>query len=206
MAKTQQAAKTAKKAPPSGVHQVSAGTMTGPKGKKLVDAPNPEHQMPVEHREGERRQAQADAVMAFSTSQMSAPAAHAPTLTPEQVKRQEFDAAVAKLAAEMGVTAPTVATKAPRPDKNQRNGITRPAAESITGKVWAAADAISVANNGAPATIAAVKAHPTMTGVNDHTVKTQYARWRAFNNIKGRLQVIKVAEGSGVVASHDGNP
>jgi hypothetical protein len=203
MAKVQSHA-TKPKALPPGTHQVAAGTVSGPKGRKMPVAPPAE--VTDEQRQGERRQQQADAVIAFSTSQLQTPAAHAPTLTAEQIQRQAFDAAVAKLAAEMGVTQPVVATKAPRADKNQRNGITRPADSSITGKVWAAADAISVAQNGTPATISAVKAHDLTKGINDHTVKTQYARWRAYNGIKGRLQVVKPSTGSGVVAQHDGNP
>lgn len=204
MAKAQSATTKAKKAPPAGTHQVAAGTVSGPKGRNMPVAPPAD--VSDEQRQGERRQAQADAVMGFSASQLQTPAAHAPTLTPDQAKQAEYQAAIAKLAIEMGVTPPVVATKAPRADKNARNGITRPAEGSITGKVWAAADAISVAQNGTPATISAVKAHPTMAGVNDHTVKTQYARWRAYNGIKGRLQVVKSSTGSGVVAQHEGAP
>lgn len=206
MTKQQTQANKAKN-PPVGTRQVAAGTVSGPKGRKLVDpSVNPEHQLPVEHREGERRQAAGDAVMAFSSSQLSAPAAHAPALTAEQIQRQAFDAAVAKLAAEMGIQPPQAATKAVRADRISKNAITRPADGTITGKVWAAADAISIAQNGTPATVAAVKAHASTAGINDHTVKTQYARWRQFNGIKGRLQVVKPSTGSGVVANHDGAP
>lgn len=203
MANKQTQANKAKN-PPAGTHQVAAGTVSGPKGRNLK-APT-EAEISEEQRQGERRQAQADAVMGFSASQMSAPAAHAPQLTAEQAKKAEFDAAVAKLAAEMGIQAPQAAIKAPRADKNARNGITRPADGTITGKVWAAADAISISQGGTPATVAAVKAHPITAGINDHTVKTQYARWRQFNGVKGRLQVVKPSTGSGVVAQHEGAP
>lgn len=198
------------KAAPKGTHQVAAGTMTGPKGRKLatgepLNVP-PVDNVPEEQREGERRQAQANAVMQFSTGTLTTPAAHTPALTEAQQKKAEYDVKMAALAAEYNQPLPAVKATKAATVKNQRNGITRPAPEGITGKVWAAADACSAANGGSPATIAQVKGHHTMKGVNEHTVKTQYSRWRQYHGVKGRLISIKDTDSSGVVATHEGNP
>lgn len=183
---------------PRPARQVAAGTVEGPKGKKLVDAAETKPvEVTEEQRQGERRQQEANAVMQFTAAPMTTPAAHAPALTAEQQRRAEFDAKVAALAKEMGVEAPELIPAKQRAAKQQVNGITRPAEGTETGKVWATADAISASQAGHPAQIAQMKAHPNMKGMNDHTLKTQYARWRSYNGVKGRLQVVKPVQAEG---------
>lgn len=209
MAKTQNAGKSNKpkvpevlKAPtmaPRPARQVAAGTVEGPKGKKLVnDAGTTQVEVTEEQRQGERRQQEANAVMQFTAGPMTTVAAHAPALTAEQQKMAEYQSKIAALAKEMGVEVPAQVQTKQRAAKQQVNGITRPAAGTETGKVWDTADAISASQAGHPAQIAQMKAHPAMKGMNDHTLKTQYARWRSYNGVKGRLQTIKpvVAEGT----------
>lgn len=65
-----------------------------------------------------------------------------------------------------------------------QNDVTRPKPDTITGSVWAAADEISQAK-GSWATIGEVSAK--LPSVADATIKTQYARWRKFNGVTGRL-------------------
>lgn len=214
MAKTQPAAKSAAKFPEvikaaatKGARQVAEGTVSGPKGKKLVDAKtNGKAEVPPEQREGERRQSKSDASMKFSTAALSTPAAHPPALSAEQQNQAKFLEAQAELAKKFGVNLPAVAQPKAASTRLQANGITRPATGTTTGNVWAAADAISASQGGSPAQVSQVKAHPLMQGVNDHTVKTQYSRWRQFNGIKGRIQIIKPvqAEGNdaGLAAAH----
>lgn len=185
---------------PKPARTVAAGTVEGPKGKKLVDAPETKPaEISEEQRQGERRQQEANAVMQFTAGQMTTPAAHAPALNAEQQKKAEFDSKMADLAKEYGQPMPAAApaTK-PKLAKQQVNGITRPAEGTETGKVWACADAISASQNGHPAQVAQMKAHPMMKGMNDHTLKTQYSRWRAYNGVKGRLQTIKPVQAEGV--------
>jgi len=79
--------------------------------------------------------------------------------------------------------------KLAKPAKVQQNGVTRPALTTTCGLIWAAADEISAQVHGV-CPIALLKQHKSVLGINDHTVKTQYARWRLFNGIKGRLQTI----------------
>lgn len=155
-----------------------------------------QHDHPIiteEQRHGERRQREAEKSMQFAAQQMSTP--QVPVLEAPQVdtKQKEFNDAVAALAKQFGVAPEVVAQnlqvpqpKAPRILREAQNGITRPGANTKCGKIWGMCDAIS-SKTGAPATIAELKAQPAMADINDHTMKTQYARWRAFNNITGRL-------------------
>jgi membrane protein involved in colicin uptake len=67
----------------------------------------------------------------------------------------------------------------------EQNGIRRPKADTITGKVWAVFDELSQ-KAGAPATIGdSLKA---AAGTAEATVRTQYARWRKFHGISGRTE------------------
>lgn len=65
-----------------------------------------------------------------------------------------------------------------------QNGVTRPKDNTVTGSVWVAADAISF-KKGSPAAVSEVLA--ALPGVADATVKTQYARWRKFFGVQGRV-------------------
>lgn len=135
--------------------------------------------------------------MDFAVQQLSAPVA----LT--DPKRKEFEDAMQKLSDKFGVPVKAVEAKIAKV-KVQQNSITRPAADTKCGLIFAAADKITAAT-GAPATIQAVKL--ACDGINDHTVKTQYARWRQYNGISGRLTVAKPAvAAASVVMDHDGNP
>ena len=70
----------------------------------------------------------------------------------------------------------------------EQNGIRRPKPETETGKVWALADSIS-ASLGQPTPIAILLTQGQAAGLNDSTIRTQYARWRAFHGITGRVTI-----------------
>ena len=163
------------------------------KAKPIKDQPAPAVEVSTEQRAADRR---ADDAMKFSIQQMQTPAVletPAVLLNADAEKQAEFNAAVAKLAAEYGLPLPAPAAPAKvKADKLQRNGITRPGANTVCGKIWAAADAISSSQGGAPATIASLKSHSATQGINDHTIKTQYSRWRHYNGVAGRLPTISV--------------
>lgn len=96
----------------------------------------------------------------------------------------EFKAALEKRLAAMQKANPEKTPKEKR-EKDTQHGITRPGENTLCGKIWAAADAITAKFN-QPAPVDLVRAaNPT---VNLHTVKTQYARWRAYNGIQGRVE------------------
>lgn len=67
----------------------------------------------------------------------------------------------------------------------ESNGVRRPKPGTVCGDAWAVFDAVSQ-ETGAPATMAAslTKAGDS---INEATLRTQYARWRAFFGITGRL-------------------
>jgi len=132
-----------------------------------------------DRRHEERRQESSNAAMVFSMQQLTTPIA-APQAAIEQYHK-ELEALREKY------NIPKEQAQVLRGEKLLRNGITRPAAGTVTGKVWAEADAITV-KHGRPATIAELKV--MLPQINLHTVKTQYARWRQFNDVKGRVSVV----------------
>lgn len=118
-------------------------------------------------------------------------------VTPKAIS-DEFLAKLADLKKEFGIadepapaTGKAKADKAAAADKDAKNGITRPADGTKCGRIWTAADQISASQH-TIAAIAVVKHHELVKGIPEATIKTQYARWRQYNGIKGRLQTIAV--------------
>lgn len=67
---------------------------------------------------------------------------------------------------------------------DEQNGVVRPKVGTQTGEVWATADSVSAATQ-QPARIAdLLNALPHLA---EATVRTQYARWRKYYGISGRL-------------------
>lgn len=100
---------------------------------------------------------------------------------------EKYAAELKELQAKFNI--PATVVKAVKSDKIVHNEITRPGVETTCGKIWATADRISKEAK-TIATIAMLKASPDMLAVNEATLKTQYARWRKFNDIKGRLPTL----------------
>ncbi len=74
---------------------------------------------------------------------------------------------------------------APKPEKIPaivQNGISRPKADTATGKVWEIADAES-AKKGGPAARKEVLDAASQVGINAATAATQYGRWRKFHGL-----------------------
>lgn len=80
--------------------------------------------------------------------------------------------------------------KAPKVEREKKNGVTRPAAGTKTGRVWEIADKLS-AEKKAPAERADVLKEGEAEGINPATVTTQYGQWRRFHGLKGRLAAPK---------------
>lgn len=93
-------------------------------------------------------------------------------------------------AAEAAGKKPTKAKKekkeaAPKPEKIPaivQNGISRPKADTATGKVWEIADAEST-KKGGPAARKEVLDVASEAGINAATAATQYGRWRKFHGL-----------------------
>jgi len=102
--------------------------------------------------------------------------------------------AAAKTEAEKLAKAQEAAAAKPAVEKQPtQNDITRPKADSMTGKAWAIFDQIS-ATNKAPASIGEALPQATAAGINEATTRTQYARWRKFNGVSGRVEAPKAPE------------
>lgn len=69
-----------------------------------------------------------------------------------------------------------------------QNGITRPRPNTACGNAWALMDELS-AKLSQPAPISIVLQGAEQRGLNYDTVKTQYARWKKFNGIEGRVAI-----------------
>ena len=144
---------------------------------------DPIHEIFEEQRAGDRRASdreKSDAAMKFSMQQLSAEQKAKPA-----VDMEAFKAELKALQEKFGVNA-NVQVKAPRATGVKQNGIARPGEGTVSGRIWATADKISF-DTKTVAPIAVLRDHPNLADVNEATLKTQYARWRQFHDISGRL-------------------
>lgn len=86
--------------------------------------------------------------------------------------------------AETATPAPAVATeaKAPKVQREKRNGVTRPSPGTMTGRVWDIADEISRSTK-RPALRDEVMKRGLAEGIAKGTVATQYGRWCTFYEV-----------------------
>jgi hypothetical protein len=69
----------------------------------------------------------------------------------------------------------------------EQNGIRRPKPDTLCGQAWGIFDAVS-AKNGAPASITESMTDAKAKGLNEANVRAEYARWRKFHGITGRIE------------------
>lgn len=106
-------------------------------------------------------------------------------------KAAEKEAKAAEKIAAKEAAAAAKAAKLAEKEASQmpiQNEIRRPKPNSVCGRVWELADTLSMANQSAVSIkelIDAGNAEPTP--LNLSTIKTQYARWRKFNGVSGRI-------------------
>ena len=75
----------------------------------------------------------------------------------------------------------------------EQNGVRRPKPETLCGKAWSIFDSVS-AKNGSPASIKESLEVARTQGLNEGNVKAEYARWRKFYAISGRVAAPEVAK------------
>jgi hypothetical protein len=68
----------------------------------------------------------------------------------------------------------------------EQNGVRRPKPEGLCGQVWTLADNIS-RQMGQPVPIATLLEASKAAGLNEGNVRAEYARWRKFNGVSGRV-------------------
>lgn len=69
----------------------------------------------------------------------------------------------------------------------EQNGIRRPKPDGLCGQAWDIFDKVS-AKNGQPASIKESMEISRAKGLNDANVRAEYARWRKFNGVSGRVE------------------
>lgn len=94
--------------------------------------------------------------------------------------------AKAKPAAKAEKPAKAKAEKAPVVKMPEQNGIRAPKADTACGKVWALCDQMSK-KLGGPTPVAPVFEKLVAEGANGNNVKAEYARWRKFHGVTGRV-------------------
>lgn len=75
----------------------------------------------------------------------------------------------------------------------EQNGVRRPKPATLCGKAWALADKLSAEMNQA-VPVKALLVAAAAEGLNEGNVKAEYARWRKFNGVTGRVTSPKAAE------------
>lgn len=96
-----------------------------------------------------------------------------------EAKRKEREAEKAKKAAERE------ANRMP-----EQHGVRRPKPTTKCGQAWAIMDEVSK-ELAQPAPIAQVLERAVKAGLNEGNVKAEYARWRKFNGVTGRVSLPK---------------
>ena len=103
-------------------------------------------------------------------------------------EKAKADAAAAKEKAKADALAAKEATKQP-----EQNGVRRPKPDTLCGKAWAIFDSVST-KNGSPASIAESMEIAKAQGLNEANVRAEYARWRKFYGVTGRVEAPKAPE------------
>lgn len=179
MASTQTSTTPKSKRPTKAQLAAAAKMAEAPK----LETPKDDHTITDEQRQADaaaNEQVKADAMSQFVQQQTGAG-------TPA-VDQAAFQAELEALKKKFGVSV-EVKVKPAKADKRVQNGITHPAAGTLCCKIWDAADEISKKTHGVAAA-AAVREHPGVAGIAEATVKTQYARWRQYHGVTGRLPKI----------------
>lgn len=96
-------------------------------------------------------------------------------------KQKREDEKAAKIKAKEDAKAAKLAAKQP-----EQNGVRRPGPEGKCGKAWALMDSMS-AQLGAPVAVADLLLAAKAQGMNENMVRGNYAAWRKFNGVSGRV-------------------
>lgn len=70
----------------------------------------------------------------------------------------------------------------------EQNGVRRPKPDTLCGRVWTEADNLSF-KLGQPVPIKMLLEECLKHGMNENNIKAEYARWRKFNGVTGRVSL-----------------
>lgn len=113
-------------------------------------------------------------------------------LAAKKAADKEAAAAKRKQDAEAKVAAKAQAKEDAKKAKDEarmpsQNDIRMPKPGTDCGKAWAVFTSVSD-KNGAPASIGESMELAKAEGINEATIRTQYARWRKFHGVSGRIE------------------
>lgn len=110
----------------------------------------------------------------------------------EAAKQAKIDAKeAAKAAKEQAKVDAKAAKEASR--QPEQNGIRRPGPEGVCGQVWGLADKLSQ-ELGQAVPIANLLEAGVAQGLNPSNIRTEYARWKKFHGLSGRITLPAAAE------------
>lgn len=87
------------------------------------------------------------------------------------------------------MTEPTKTTETPvatKPQMPEQNGIRRPQPHTLCGQAWTVMDKLSAEKQG-PVAINDLLIETNKAGLHPGNVKAEYARWRKFHGVTGRV-------------------
>lgn len=122
------------------------------------------------------KQAEKDAKAAAKQAEKDAAAAAA--------AQKVADAEAKKAAKEQAIADAKAAKEANR--QPEQNGVRRPGPNGLCGRVWGLADDLS-ASLGQPVPVADLLVAGEAEGLNTTNIRTEYARWKKFHGIQGRV-------------------
>lgn len=106
----------------------------------------------------------------------------------KESKKAEREAAkAAKEQAKLNAKAAKEASRQP-----EQNGIRRPGPDGLCGQVWTLADSLS-ASLGQAVPIANLLESGVAAGLNPSNIRTEYARWKKFHGLTGRITAPEAA-------------
>jgi hypothetical protein len=135
------------------------------------------------------KKAEADKLKAQKKADADKAKADAKAKKDAEKAEKEKAAAEAKAKKEAEAKAKAEAKAAAKPAKVQmpeQNGVRRPKPEGLCGKAWAEMDRLSSVL-GQPVPIATLLESTNKAGLNEGNVRAEYARWRKFNGVTGRV-------------------
>lgn len=130
------------------------------------------------------KKAQADALKAQKKA--DADAAKAKKAEEAAAKKAAVEKEKADKKAAKEAKAKAKAEEAAKVKMPEQNGVRRPKPEGLCGKAWAEMDRLSAAL-GQPVPIATLLESTNKQGLNEGNVRAEYARWRKFNSVTGRV-------------------
>ena len=149
-----------------------------------------EETQPVAEKSETEKEAQAEA-------HQKTPAAEKEAQTKAEAKAEaEVNAAKAKAEKDAKRQAAREAKEKEKADKKaereanrmpEQNGVRRPKPHTLCGQAWQKADELSAALQ-RPVSIKELLAATDQIHLNPVNVKSEYARWRKFNGVKGRIK------------------